>query len=173
MTDIINESGASAGSIYAHFEGKLELARYVAERILANRSAQLNRALGEADAGAMAPREVLERVLGGGTLDREWARLLMQIWAEASHDEKLAEMVAENIAKLRQMLADAVLPWALANQSADPTASAHKAADRAADAVLALAHGYATRIALDPSVDEQALPADISTLLDPSANPST
>lgn len=154
MADVIAESGASAGSIYSHFDGKLDLARYAAGRILVGRTAQLEEALRAAEPGYLSPQQVLQEVLGAGTLSRDRARLLLQLWAESAHDETLGAMVTENLADLRRILADALLPWARATRAGpDPTA----VADREADALLALSHGYAVRIAVDRRADDAPL----------------
>lgn len=162
MADVISESGSSAGSVYTHFEGKLDLVRYVADRILTTRTAQLNDALLAAKSGTLSPAEILHRLLGAGGMDRERARLLIQIWAESARDEALATTVAESVLALQAMLAKASLSWARTRDPARP----NEVAGSVADTLLALSHGYATRIALDTGVDEGALVESLTAQLD-------
>lgn len=146
MSDIISASGASAGAIYSHFASKIELAHYVAARLLRTQAEDLDTALQSAASGYLTPRDVIERLLTSDSITRQWSQLLLQIWAEATNDAALAAMVTDHLTALRTLLVDTLLPWAVATNG---TVEPHELAGRCADALLAVAHGAATRVALD------------------------
>lgn len=158
MADIIAESGLSAGSIYSHFTGKADLARFAAESLLEAR----RRALEEMTAGGATPGpgEIL------GFLFTEMTRagatsVLLQVWAEAPHDPELAARVQEKIAEVRTLIGTALHGWA-AQQEGD----SDQRANDAADTVMLLFQGLAVRLSLQPTLDPEAMLRAVSAVLD-------
>lgn len=151
MADIVAESGLSAGSIYSHYDSKVELIRVVAADVLHGRVDLFAEAVGEVVTPAEALQTFMEDII-----NPDLARVLVQVWAEVARDEALAEVAVANLQGLREMLADTLAAWI------DET-SARENRDRATlerqtvDAVLACTQGYIVRIALERDLDAAAL----------------
>lgn len=157
MADIIAESGLSAGSIYSHFAGKAELVRFTAESLLAERSASL--ASMTRDRAAPAPAEVLLRLYD----EMETAGavgMLVQLWAEAPHDPVLAELVRDKVGEVRELVRQALLPWAATHEG-----DAEELAADATDAVMLLFQGAAVRRSIQPDAEPRALLASAARML--------
>lgn len=157
MADIIAESGLSAGSIYSHFAGKADLVRFTAESLLAERSASL--AAMTRDRAAPTPAEVLLRLYD----EMETAGavgMLVQIWAEAPHDPVLAELVRDKVSEVRELVRQALLPWAATHEE-----DAEELASNATDAVMLLFQGSAVRHSIQPGSDPRALLAAAARML--------
>lgn len=140
IADIVEESGLSAGAIYANFVNKSELARYVAHSQLAWRMDLL------ADAAdtVRSPMEILRIVFT--TLDEQAPPLevVLQYWGEATRDADMHRLVTEKVSELRAAFALAVEPW-VASHGADPAAAS---ADRIATTMCVLLQGYLANAAL-------------------------
>ena len=160
MADIIAESGLSAGSIYSHFAGKAELARYASARALDRRREALRAATGVPGA-ALTPMDALQLLLADKRADGDVVPALLQIWAESTHDEELGQMARENIAVVHGLVREALTPWAAA-----PDASgAPRDADAATDTVMVVMHGLVVRASVDPGCDLDALVASVAAML--------
>ncbi|MFC4015890.1 TetR/AcrR family transcriptional regulator [Nonomuraea purpurea] len=85
MQDIFEESGLSAGAVYGYFAGKEELAMAIIDEVLTEITAGFD-AVFDADEPP-PPDEVLGRLFG--VLDRELARLAVQVWAESLTNAEL------------------------------------------------------------------------------------
>jgi AcrR family transcriptional regulator len=142
IAQIVEESGLSAGAIYANFENKAELARYVADRMLVWRIEAVEEGL---EAGAVHPPVAVLRVLLA-TLDEEAPPLpvLLQFWGEATIDPELHAVLAQKITRLRNAFERAVHAWA-AERSPDGTDAF---ATRTAEAMVAICQGYLANAAL-------------------------
>lgn len=160
MADIIAESGLSAGSIYSHYDSKMDLIRAVAVDVLDSRT-DLFRDVADQ---VVSPGEAI-RVFMENVISPQFARVLLQVWAEVARDETLADVARANIAGLRDMLADTLAAWI------DQTA-ARRQRDRdeletqTLDAVMACAQGYIVRVALEREIDAAALRESLAATLD-------
>lgn len=139
----------SAGSIYSHFESKADLMRFVAADVLESRI----RGLAPDTTPAALVRAMLRPI------DRERAKLLLQLWAEAPRDAELAALVRENIAALRSRV---TRPDVNDVDDGDFTGLDADANDIA---LIAAIHGYVVLIALVPGVDSETLLAGITDML--------
>lgn len=141
MADIIAEAGLSSGSIYSHFDSKAELLRFAVSSVLED---QFTGMLDEVrEAGEVAPSRLLGRLLGEIGVEAAQARVLLQVWAEMPRDAELAELMSDNLRRIRILLARALTPWVDAHH---PAATATEAAD----AVLSALFGFVLRVAIDP-----------------------
>lgn len=148
MTDIIEEAGLSAGSVYSHFSSKAELLRFAFSSTVESRfSALINGAAPQA--GAITPAEVLRRVLEEGRLEGAQAQALLHLWSEVQRDPELAAIARENIQRLRARISETIAPWVDTHRGVGASA--------VADAVLTAVLGYVTRVALDPQTPARAV----------------
>ncbi|MGY1961793.1 TetR/AcrR family transcriptional regulator [Nocardia gipuzkoensis] len=97
MQDIFTESGLSAGAVYGYFPSKEALVSAIVEQVLSEITADFDDVLDGAELPPLA--EVLERLLG--VLDkqdnrRDFASLVVQVWAEAVRSPTLGALLAEN-----------------------------------------------------------------------------
>jgi len=98
ISDVIRESGLSAGCIYTHFAGKEDLIQAIGERRHA-RDGALFAAKGE----EAQPLESLRAIARAfvGDLQKEQGlrsrRVALQLWAEALRDEVIHEQVTSGI----------------------------------------------------------------------------
>lgn len=105
MTDIIAESGLSAGSIYTHFESKREILTAVAENVLGERMGEL-----VALEGPASPYEVLRRVITGFHAAR-MTRIVLHIWADATVDDDLRAVAQSAVARIRATVTPLFEKW--------------------------------------------------------------
>ncbi|MCQ1949942.1 TetR/AcrR family transcriptional regulator [Arthrobacter sp. zg-Y859] len=155
MADIIKESGLSAGSIYSHYASKADLMRSVAAELLEERTTGL--------AAAATPGDVVRTILA--PIDRERAKLLLQVWAEAARDPEMASMVQDQLRTLQATTEARLLNW-VRTHSTPTEQDAGQATTAAAHAVLSAAQGYVVQIALDPELNPDDLIAGIAARVD-------
>lgn len=119
MSQISTECGLSIGAIYANFEDKADLARYVAGRLFDWRIAELGSM--SDDAGTVAsPLDVLRLLLGSMADDHRPApAVILQFWSKASVDEDLRAVLVEQVERLREGVERALRPWADLRARAD------------------------------------------------------
>ncbi|MFI0508153.1 TetR/AcrR family transcriptional regulator [Streptomyces sp. WSLK1-5] len=153
MTAIVSASGLSTGTFYRYFPSKAAL---VAEIVSGRDGTE-----GGTFPADEAPGDLLRRLISyvtppGASADH--ARLVVQIWAEASTSGELAAVAVSRHTSLRDHLAHL---YARERQGGaggeEPTA-----ADRTrAEAALAALIGYATLTAVDAPTDFTALGLEI------------
>ena len=136
IAQIVAESGLSAGAIYANFENKAQLARYVADRMLLWRIEEVEEGL---DPEAVNPPVVVLRGMLQ-TLHEEAPPLsvLLQFWGEATIDPELHGVLQGKIGELRAGFERTVHRWAAERSPEDPDGLAA----RTAEAMIALCQGY-------------------------------
>jgi AcrR family transcriptional regulator len=144
IADIVTESGLSTGAIYRYFTSKDELVIAVCEQA------------SEAFPTALTHQAVdgfLERVR---TLarDKGHARLIAQIYAEASLSPALAAIVQQQLSRLRSAVAD---------QIPDERAGD---ADAIAEAFVALSSGYAQQLAVRGDLDSAPFASALMAILE-------
>ncbi|MFI0544938.1 TetR/AcrR family transcriptional regulator [Streptomyces sp. WSLK1-3] len=155
MAAIVKASGLSTGTFYRYFPSKAAL---VAE-IVSGRDGTEG---GDYPADE-TPRDLLRRLISyvtppGGSTDH--ARLVVQIWAEASTSEELAAVAVSRHTSLRDHLAGL---YARDREDGAQTAEATAADRTRAEAALAALIGYATLAAVDAPADFAALGRQIET----------
>jgi AcrR family transcriptional regulator len=146
MPDLAEASGLSIGAIYRYFTGKDEIIAAICD--------QEGQAL-PAELTAGAVREFLEHVRANAR-DHDHARLVAQIYAEAAVSPSLAELVAHQLAALREAVA-ALLP------DRPPAEAA-----RVAEAVTALWVGYNQQLAVRGDVDPEPVVDAVMAVVEPS-----
>ncbi|MGH8968286.1 MAG: TetR/AcrR family transcriptional regulator, partial [Actinomycetes bacterium] len=99
ISDVVAESGLSAGAIYGHYDGKRALFAAVAEEVLSRRGSEIDAAAG--DGVPPAPVEVLTILTGGMTRDLDDGKVLVQLWAESTLDPMIHDVVQHVVATLR------------------------------------------------------------------------
>ena len=136
IAQIVEESGLSAGAIYANFENKAQLARYVADKMLVWRIDEVEAQLDPDE--VHPPLEVLQVLLR--TLDEEAPPLavLLQFWAEATIDPEIHGVLEAKIGALRAGFERSVHRWAAERDPRDPDGLAA----RTAQAMIAVCQGY-------------------------------
>jgi AcrR family transcriptional regulator len=131
MADIVAESGLSNGAIYRYFASKDEIVIAVCE--------QSNEALPTA-LTAKEIRRFLEYVRSRAR-DTDHARLVAQIYAEATVSPSLAVVVQNQLRALRSSIADLV------------PAVRRPHAERIAEAFVALCSSYSQQLAIRGDID--------------------
>ncbi|WP_308797040.1 TetR/AcrR family transcriptional regulator [Agromyces silvae] len=152
MSEIIDESGLSAGAIYGHFDGKQELFAAVAEQVLAAREEDLNTR--HPDGTPLSPGELMRTLLDG--FRREpFSHVVVQLWAEAAIDPEIRRLANVVFARLRATVVSHLTEWATADPrrgEGDPEAWAR----RVAPVVLAVAPGFMVQRAIVEDFDDEA-----------------
>lgn len=159
MQDIITESGLSSGSIYSHFSGRDDILRQTAESVLAYAE---NSLMAQHPDGVASPREIALLVYSE-ILPEKFMQMFLQLWAEAPRNPELAALVQGNLARVRQLLLDSLMPWA--HQSTTTAGQAQDRAEFYADALMTIIHGYFVRLCVDPSVRQGPLFDRLMTLV--------
>ncbi|MER5452929.1 helix-turn-helix domain-containing protein [Streptomyces sp. NPDC002766] len=155
MAAIVKASGLSTGTFYRYFPSKAAL---VAEIVNGRDGTE-----GGGFPADETPGDLLRRLMSyvtppGASADH--ARLVVQIWAEASTSEELAAVAVSRHTALRDHLAGLYAR----NREGDAEAAEPTAADSTrAEAALAALIGYATLAAVDAPADFAALGRQIET----------
>ncbi|MDR5698281.1 TetR/AcrR family transcriptional regulator [Agromyces aerolatus] len=161
MTDIIAESGLSAGAIYGHFEGKQELFAAVAEQVLAAREGDLEAR--HPDGTPLTPGELMRTLLDG--FRREpFSHVVVQLWSEAAIDPEIRRLANAVFVRLRATVTAQLVDWANAGPgrvTGDPEAWAR----RVAPVVLAVAPGFMVQRAIVEDFDDEGYLAALAETL--------
>jgi len=111
MTDIIRESGLSAGAIYGYFASKTEIFQAVASRVLDIRLTELPSRRGEEP---RSPGELM-RTIVSSISSLPLADVIPQVWAEATIDPDVRTMMSGSLGGLRSAIRDEIAAWGAAN----------------------------------------------------------
>jgi TetR/AcrR family transcriptional regulator, transcriptional repressor of aconitase len=144
MTDLVEASGLSIGAIYRYFASKDEIVAAICEQSSQAFPAELT---------APAVQEFLERVRAMAR-EKNHARLVAQIYAEAAISPPLGALVQRQLATLRGTVA-ALLPDR-------PPADAA----RTAEAFVALCLGYNQQLAVRGDLDPTPFTAALMAIID-------
>lgn len=138
ISQISAECQLSIGAIYANFENKADLARYVATRLFDWRVTALE-ALSDDTAAVVTPTQVLSILLGSlAEENRPAPSAILQFWSKASVDEDLREVLAEQVGRLRAVAERALRLWA----DAQTEGAGPDLARRAASMCLIMGQGF-------------------------------
>lgn len=160
MADISAESGLSAGAIYSHFTSKAEIARHVAHLVLDRRATELT-AHARTSGRPLSPAEIIGFMLGAIQHSGVSKALLLQVWAEATVDPELHEMVTGTFEQLRAAYGALVRDWLL--ERGRPAGDAE--VRRAASTMMTMSQGYITHAALYGEGDPEVYLASAAQLL--------
>lgn len=159
--DIAAEAGLSNGALYRYFDGKAAIVEALAAERHAHERALLAAALAEED-----PRRAVHDFVAAsfdwladpGELRRR--RVNVHVWAEALVDDRLAAVVAEGVAPVRD--AERAVGAAVAAGTLPP----HVDAGALVQVILALLQGFVLQAAWDPTLDVARYAATCTALLD-------
>jgi AcrR family transcriptional regulator len=148
MADIIAESGLSAGSLYVHFENKVDIIRQVASEVLAERAA---------DAAALMARAPLPEPsqLVAEYLDRlhtgTGSEIRIHTWSACLRDPELGSVFADFAAQFARLHETYMRTW-LEQQGLDTATASHRAAPLV-QVLRGICQGFVIQLALDPRAD--------------------
>jgi len=162
ISDVVAESGLSAGAIYGHYEGKQALFAAVAEEVLSRRGTEIERA--SRDGTPPAPLEVLAILTGGMARDLEDGRVLVQLWAESTVDEVIHDVVQQVVASLRSVIRDALRAWYATRPDLAPDGP-DAAADLLLPVMLGLGQGFLMQRAMLDDFDAERYLAAVAAVL--------
>jgi AcrR family transcriptional regulator len=162
MADVIAEAGLSAGAIYGHFAGKEDLFAAVVQTVLGRRREELSDAI--ARGPAPSPGEAVAILVRGMARERFDTRALVQVWAEATIEPRIAAIVSEALGIIRGALERALRAWFAEHpeQAADDTESAIA---RLVPVMMGLGQGFIVQRSMVDGFDERAYLATIAALL--------
>ena len=159
MADIIAESGLSAGSLYVHFENKVDIVRQVASQVLTDRAA---------DAAGLATRdplpepsqiitEYLDRLRAGTGAD-----IRIHTWSACLRDPELRSVFADFAAQFAGLHETYMCTW-LEQQGLDAATAARRAAPLV-QVLRGICQGFVIQLALDPRADPDTYLAGVRWL---------
>jgi AcrR family transcriptional regulator len=162
MTDIIEESGLSAGAIYGHFKSKAEIIMFVATKVVGSRIGDVERIL---HVDPLPPPAALVRILMNGMIE-EVGRptLLVQIWGEAVVDDDLRALATGVIARLRETYITYIAHWQQVTHGLT-AAAAHDVASEQVNLFVSAAQGYILQSALIADFDGEAYLSSVEKYL--------
>lgn len=150
MADIIAESGVSAGSLYVHFENKVDIIRQVASEVLTERAV---------DAATLISRDPLPppSQLVAEYLDRlsrgTGADIRIHTWSACLRDPELRSAFAEFAGRFSSLHETYMRAW-LEQQGVDPETAAHRA-PLLVQVMRGICQGFVIQLALDPAADPE------------------
>ncbi|BDZ55635.1 TetR/AcrR family transcriptional regulator [Agromyces marinus] len=153
IADLVAASGLSAGAIYGNFpDGKKELFAAAASRVLESRRNELDaRRRGE---GPLAPGQIIATLISGIRTE-PFSDVLPQLWAEATVDPEIRELVRAVFLRLRTAIGAQLAEWARTHPDrVEGDAAAW--AERVTPVVLSAAPGFILQRALLDDFDEEA-----------------
>ncbi len=153
MADVIAESGLSAGAIYGHFDGKRELFLGVVQGVLGRRRAELDDAVRQMP--PPSPGEALAVLMRGVIASGVDVRLLVQIWAEATVEPEIRQIVDAAADILREGLSGALRVWFTAHPDRAP-GGVEAEVTRLLPVMIALAQGFMLQRVLFDDFDGEA-----------------
>jgi AcrR family transcriptional regulator len=162
MADVIAEAGLSAGAIYGHFAGKEDLFAAVSRTVLGRRRDELSAAI--ARGPAPSPGEAVAILVRGLTRESFDTRALVQVWAEATVEPRIAAIVTEAFGIIRGVLERALRAWFAEHPEQAPD-DAESAVARLVPVMMGLGQGFILQRSIVDSFDERAYLATIAALL--------
>lgn len=161
MSDVIAESGPSAGAIYGYFSGKDEIVVAVAREIIGGRSGEIE-ALASADPVPPLPElvRVILRGIPDGALE---GGAVVQMWGAAGSRPEMRGIAVDVLGGLQDGIESYLRRLYAQEGREDPESDARAAAPL----VVALAQGYIVRSALIARADVDAFARGVEALLGP------
>ena len=159
MADIIAESGLSAGSLYVHFENKVDIIRQVASEVVNERAA---------DAAALVARDPLPEPsqLVADYLDRlrtgTGSEIRIHTWSACLRDPELRSVFADFAEQFGRLHETYMRAW-LEQQGVDAATAADRAAPLA-QVLRGICQGFVVQLALDPHADPATYLAGVGWL---------
>lgn len=156
ISDLVAQSGTSAGAIYHHFGSKQGLVLEVARRVLAGPVAL---ALATPAEGHLSPAALFRAAASHVAADTDTPALVLQIWAGARTDPALHELLLQEAAGVMDAATSLIREWCAQHGAAlDP--------DGVTEMLVGLVMGFAVQRALLPSAHPDAYLEVTGRLLD-------
>lgn len=162
MADVIAEAGLSTGAIYGHFAGKQELFLAVARSVLARRRDELEAAIRQSP--PPSPGEALGVLVRGLLASGVDARVLVQVWGEATTEPDVRTMVNVQVPVIRGAFEDAVRAWWAARPDRPPE-DADAAVARLVPVMVGLVQGFLVQHTVFDDFDGDAYLAAVREVL--------
>lgn len=144
IAQISAECQLSIGAIYANFENKADLARYIATRLFDWRISELEAAV--KTGSIITPADMLALLLSSVAEEHRPApSVILQFWSNASVDEDLREVLAEQVGRLCASVETALRPWADTATGGAAEGAGQAAEDlarRTAQTLMIMGQGY-------------------------------
>lgn len=147
ISEIIAESGSSAGTIYHHFANKNEIVLAVAQAAVVEPMTQLITAH---HGGGLSPAQLFRAVVENVITGEVQSALIVQLWAGSSHEPLLKEIMRAQTEGLRVQLTAHVA----AHLRARGVDRADERAETLAMLTLGQAMGLLAQRTLVPDLDE-------------------
>lgn len=155
IADLIARSGTSAGAIYHHFSSKQAVVLEVTRRAIAGPMASV---MSTPNSAGLSPAHLLEAAITRVVHDEPTAELLVQVWAGASSDPDLHQVLHSEGLGIQHAVVSVVADWCARNDvDADP--------EGLASILIGLVMGYAVQRALLPTTNRDAYVATGQRLL--------
>ena len=174
MQDVQAEANLSAGAVYRYFRGKDEIIAAIAHEAVAEVAGAVESAIGAEDPPP------LDEVLGAAFLaiqrvdaEQGFAKLAIQVWGESMRSPALAEVIKDEVGRVRGTLARLVRSYQDRGlMAADPPP------EQVALVLVGLFPGFVFQHALLGDVDPAAFRTGLKALLaaplaSPSRSPAT
>lgn len=162
MSEVIAESGLSAGAVYLYFRSKEDLISAVAEEFLHGLLTTFEKIL-TADP-PLSPADMAGRLLDLLTADAPTAPvrhlpLLLAVWSEGARDPVIHDLTSYWLGELRGRFTRALERY-------DRVAGLRIAPDALAPAVMATVQGFLLQTALGGGLDQKEFRRTVATLLE-------
>ncbi|WP_052663831.1 TetR/AcrR family transcriptional regulator [Psychromicrobium lacuslunae] len=161
ITDIITESGLSAGAIYGHFGNKEELVLFVVSEVfdLLGEETGTN----EPSAEVPHPAQLIRGVLARIRTEIGNPALLLQIWGEAVTEPKVRELFNRVYGVLSKQFSSRASLWFQEHGLSE--AEADRRAAQLMPLLIGVGQGYMIQSTLIDSFDDQAYFESFENLL--------
>lgn len=161
VSDIIAESGLSAGAIYGHYKSKDDLIASAVGELMAHWMEDVERA--RAPRPLLPPGELVRTIVSGALREAGSLSVLIQVWAQAAGDPDHGLPSGDVIVTLRGIMRDYLVDW-YSEELGFSRADATRCAERFAHVYLGLIQGYIVQTSLIADFDGDAYLASISAL---------
>ena len=165
MSDVIRESGLSAGAVYGYFRSKDEIVAAIADQALSEVDKMFEQILDEP--GGLTPEKVLQRALEYVVRQAEApngdvTRVALQVWAEALRTESVMATARGKYRMLRNHFADVAR-----RGQADGTIRADVDPEHVGQALFGLLPGFMLQRLILGDVTPESYSAGFAALLTP------
>ena len=153
MADILEETGVSAGALYAHFKSKEELVKEVASSIVAGRIIDADAVL--ALDPLPCPGELVGILMRGALVELKQPSMLVQMWGQAVTEPEFQKVATTIIARLEHVFHRHISRWhqqehGLSRRKADAVATEQS------PLFISACQGFMIQLSIKPgfSIDE-------------------
>ena len=162
MSDIISESGLSAGAIYGYYKGKDDLLAALARRVVGGRAALLDELASRNP--VPHPAEGLQEFMVTATGPLRDGGLVIQIWGMAANSEAISAITVGAYGRLSEHLESYLAAWYRDSRGLSADA-AKDAASIILPAVLALMQGWMFRVSVAGTANDEQYLAAVAAML--------